>query len=196
MRTAVHSSRITYHVSRITYHVSRITLLSLLFAISYLLSACAMPGDAAPVVKIGVIAPFEGAGRPLGYAVLPAIKAAVAEANTSGKLGRYQVMVVAFNDDLHGPTAAAQAKALALDPEVLAVVGPWSAETVEAVAPILAEAGISMLAAADTPIPPPGEKWGDAALADAATLAGNDARLMLDALAADIRAHGRPTRAG
>ena len=53
-----------------------------------------------------------------------------------------------------------------------------------------------MLAAADTPIPPPGEKWGDAALADAATLAGNDARLMLDALAADIRAHGRPTRAG
>ena len=124
MRTAVHSSRITYHVSRIT-------LLSLLFAISYLLSACALPGDAAPVVKIGVIAPFEGAGRPLGYAVLPAIKAAVAEANTSGKLGRYQVMVVAFNDDLHGPTAAAQAKALALDPEVLAVVGPWSAETVD-----------------------------------------------------------------
>jgi ABC-type branched-subunit amino acid transport system substrate-binding protein len=191
MRTAVHSSCITYHVSRIT-------LLSLLCfaAISYLLSACAMPGDAAPVVKIGVIAPFEGAGRPLGYAVLPAIKAAVTEANASGKFGRYQVMVVAFNDDLHGPTAAAQAKALALDPEVLAVVGPWSAETVEAVAPILAEAGISMLAAADTPIPPPGETWGDAALADAATLAGNDARLMLDALTVDIRAHGRPTRAG
>ena len=34
----------------------------LLFAISYLLSAYAVPGDAAPVVKIGVIAPFEGAG--------------------------------------------------------------------------------------------------------------------------------------
>ena len=129
-------SQFTCHVSRITYHVT-----FLLFAICYLLSACALPGDAAPVVKIGVIAPFEGAGRPLGYAVLPAIKAAVAEANASGKLGRYQVMVVAFNDDLHGPTAAAQAKALALDPEVLAVVGPWSAETVEAVAPILAEAG-------------------------------------------------------
>ena len=97
-----------------------------------------MPGDAAPVVKIGVIAPFEGAGRPLGYAVLPAIKAAVTEANASGKLGRYQVLVVAFNDDLHGPTAAAQAKALALDPEVLAVVGPWSVETVAAAEPILA----------------------------------------------------------
>ncbi len=102
---------------------------SLLFAVCFLLAACALPGDAAPVVKIGVIAPFEGAGRPLGYAVLPAVKAAVAEANASGKLGRYQVMVVAFNDDLHGPTAAAQAQALALDPEVLGVVGPWTAET-------------------------------------------------------------------
>ena len=196
MRTAVHSSRITYHVSRVTYHVSRITLLSLLFAISYLLSACAMPGDAAPVVKIGVIAPFEGAGRPLGYAVLPAIKSAVAEANASGKLGRYQVMVVAFNDDLHGPTAAAQAKALALDPEVLAVVGPWTAETANAAEPILGAAGLASLAATDTAVPPPGEKWGDAALADAAKLAGDNTRVLLDALAADIQAHGRPTRGG
>ena len=134
MKTAVHSSRLTSHVSRLTLPL-------LLFAICYLLSACAMPGDAAPIIKIGVIAPFEGAGRPLGYAVLPAIKAAATEANASGKLGRYQVMVVAFNDDLHGPAAADQAKALALDPEVLAVVGPWSAETVAAAGPILAEAG-------------------------------------------------------
>jgi len=163
---------------------------------SLLVSACALPGDAASVVKIGVIAPFEGAGRPLGYAVLPAIKAAVTEANTSGKLGRYQVMVLAFNDDLHGPTAAAQAQALALDPEVLAVVGPWSAETVAAAEPILVAAGLPVLTSADTSIPPPGEKWGDAALADAAALAGKNTRLMLGALATDIRAHGRPTRAG
>ncbi len=189
MKTAIHSPRFTSHVSRLT-------LLSLLSAISYLLSACAMPGDAAPVVKIGVIAPFEGAGRPLGYAVLPAIKAAVAEANAGGQLGHYQVMVVAFNDDFYASTAAGQAKALALDPEVLAVVGPWSAETVAAAEPILAEAGLPVLVANDTPIPSAGEKWGDAALADAATFAGNDTRVLLDALAADIRAHGRPTRGG
>jgi len=169
---------------------------SLLFAVCYFLSACALPGDAAPIVKIGVIAPFEGAGRPLGYAILPAIKAAVAEANASGKFGRYQVLVVAFNDDLHGPTAAAQAQALAQDPEVLVVVGPWTAETAAAVEPILAEAGLPVLSAADTSVPPPGEKWGDAALADAATLAGTDVRVLLDALAADVRAHGRPTRGG
>jgi ABC-type branched-subunit amino acid transport system substrate-binding protein len=165
-------------------------------AICHLLSACALPGDAAPVVKIGVIAPFEGAGRPLGYAVLPAIKAAVAEVNASGALGRYQVMVVAFNDDLHGPTAAAQAQALALDPEVVGVLGPWSAETAAAAAPILAGAGLPVLTTAATSIPPPGEKWGDAALADAAKLAGDNTRVLLDVLAADIRAHDRPTRDG
>ncbi len=125
--------RITYHVSCITYRGLRF---SLLLAFCYLLSACAMPGDAAPVVKIGVIAPFEGAGRPLGYAVLPAIKAAAAAANARGTLGRYQVLVVAFNDDLHGPTVATQAQALALDPEVVGVLGPWSAETAAAAAPV------------------------------------------------------------
>jgi len=181
---------------KITFHVSRFTLSSLLFAICYLLSACAMPGDAAPVIKIGVIAPFEGTGRPLGYAVLPAIKAAAEEANASGDLGRYRVLVVAFNDDLDAPTAAAQAQALALDPDVLAVVGPWTAETAAAVMPILAEAGLPALVATDVPIPSSGEKWRDEALAQAAALADQDARVLLDALAADIRAHGQPTRSG
>jgi ABC-type branched-subunit amino acid transport system substrate-binding protein len=171
-------------------------LVVLLFAICYLLSACSLPGDAAPVVKIGVIAPFEGAGRPLGYAVLPAIKAAAAEANARGDLGRYRVLVVAFNDDLHGPTAAAQARALALDGEVVAVVGPWSAETVAAAAPILAEAGLPFIARADLALPAAGERWGDAALADAAARAGADARRLLAALADDARRHGRPVRAG
>lgn len=163
---------------------------------SLLVFGCALPGDAAPVVKIGVSAPFEGAGRPLGYAVLPAVKAAVAEANASGALGRYQVLVVAFNDDLHGPTAAGQARALAQDPGVLAVIGPWTAETAAAAGPILAAAGMPVLAETGTAVPPPGERWTDAALAHAATLAGNDARRLLDALAADIRAYDRPTRGG
>jgi len=181
---------------RFTYHASRTTLLPLLFAICYLLSACVMPGDAAPVIKIGVIAPFEGTGRPLGYAVLPGVKAAAEEANASGDLGRYRVLVVAFNDDLDAPTAAAQAQALALDADVLGVIGPWSVETAAAAQPILAEAGLPALVATDVSIPSSGEKWGDAALAQAAALAGQDARVLLDALAADIRAQGQPTRSG
>ena len=181
---------------KFAFHVSRFTLSSLLFAICYLLSACAMPGDAAPVIKIGVIAPFEGTGRSLGYAVLPGVKAAAAEANASGDLGRYRVLVVAFNDDLHAPTAAAQAQALALDADVLGVVGAWSAETAAAAQPILAEAGLPVLVAGWSPVPSSGQKWDATTLAQAATRVHNDAHTLLDALAADIRAHGQPTRSG
>lgn len=195
--------KLTDYVPRSTFYVPRFLFCYLLFAICYLLASCAPPAsqvvsawDAAPVVKIGVIAPFEGMGRPLGYAVLPAIKAAVTEANASGELGHYKVLVVAFNDDLYGPTAASQARALALDPDVMAVLGPWSAETVASVAPILDEASLASVARADLAAPPAGQKWGDAVLSAAAARAGDDARLLLRALAEDIRLHGRPTRGG
>jgi len=168
----------------------------LLFAICCLLAACTLPGDAAPIVKIGVIAPFKGAGRPLGYAMLPAVKAAAAEANARGDLGRTRVLVVAFNDDLYGPTAAAQARALTLDPQVLAVIGPWSAETVAAARPILAAAGLPFIAGGDLAVPAAGERWGDAVLTEAARLAGEDTRRLLAVLADDARRRGHPARGG
>jgi ABC-type branched-subunit amino acid transport system substrate-binding protein len=176
--------------------IACIAICYLLFALCYLLSACALPGDAAAVVKIGVIAPFEGAGRPLGYAVLPAIKAAVAEANARGELGRYRVMVAAFNDDLFGPAAAVQAQALARDPDVVAVIGPWTAETVAAAAPILAQAGLPQVAPPAVVPPAAGESWRDAALAEAAVKAGEETRRLLRSLAEEFQAHGRLSRPG
>ena len=120
-----------------------------------LLTSCAFPGDAAPVLKIGLIAPFEGLGRPLGYAVLPAVKIALAEANGSGALGRYRVALVALNDDLDGQTAAQQAQALAQDADVLAVLGPWTEAAAMDAVPILAQAGIPVLSAAPLADIPP-----------------------------------------
>ncbi len=121
---------------------------ALLFAICSLLASCSLPGDAAPIVKIGLIAPFEGVGRPFGYAVLPAVKAALAEANASGQLGRYRVALVALDDGLAPRAAAAQARALAQDADVIAVLGPWESATAQAATPILAQAGIPALVAA------------------------------------------------
>ncbi len=114
-------------------------------AVLVLLVSCAMPGDAAPVVKVGLIAPFEGLGRPLGYALLSEVRAAVAEANASGAFGRYRVALIALNDDLDPPTAARQAQALAQDDDVLAVIGPFDQATAAAAAPILSAAGIPTL---------------------------------------------------
>jgi ABC-type branched-subunit amino acid transport system substrate-binding protein len=116
-----------------------------LLALAFLPAACTSR-NAAPVIKLGVIAPFEGPGRPLGYAILPAVKEAVREANNRNALGPYRVAVVAFNDDLDPATAADQARALALDSDVLAVIGPFTPETAAAAAPILAAAGVAHLA--------------------------------------------------
>ena len=182
---------VTFHVSRLTFHVASCYLPS---AICYPPARC----PATPRLSSRSASSRRSrarAGR-WGTPSCPRSRRPRPKRTPAAGLGRYQVLVVAFNDDLNGPNAAAQAQALALDPEVLAVVGPWSAETVAAAAPILAAAGLPVLASAGTSAPPPGEKWGDAALADAATLAGDNTRVLLDALAADIRAHGRPTRAG
>lgn len=122
--------------------------LPVVVAVLALIASCVMPGDAAPVVKIGLIAPFEGLGRPLGYALLPEVKAAIANANASAALGRYRVALVALNDDLDPPTAVRQAQALAQDGDVVAVLGPFDQATAAAAAPVLQAAGIPTLVGA------------------------------------------------
>lgn len=152
-----------------------------------LLAACSLPGSAAPVVKLGVIAPFEGEGRALGYAILPPIKEAVAEANASGELGPYRVAVVAFDDSLDPATARRQAVALSHDTSVVGVVGPFSAETIASAAPVLAAASLRsepVVTARFT-----GEDF-----SQEQARAKEAARRLLKALAADIQASGRPTR--
>jgi ABC-type branched-subunit amino acid transport system substrate-binding protein len=152
-----------------------------------LLSACSLPGNAVPVVKLGVIAPFEGRGRALGYAILPGVKAAVAEANAAAEFGPYRVAVVAFNDNLDPATAREQAAALALDPDVIGVVGPFSPETAAAALPVLQQASIPV-----EPVQSAGLLEQD--YPQDAAQAKEAARTLLQALAADIREHGQPTR--
>ena len=50
-------------------------------------------------VKIGLVAPFEGAQRALGYDVLAAVRIAIAEQNAAGGVGGRAVALVALNDE-------------------------------------------------------------------------------------------------
>lgn len=129
-------------------HTPRMSHTSLLCAVVLILSACLMPGDAAPVLKIGLIAPFEGLGRPLGYAVLPAVQKVIESANAGGDLGSYRLLLVALNDELDPAAAAAQAAALAQDASVIAVIGPFTMPTAAQASTVLSAAGIPMLVAA------------------------------------------------
>jgi hypothetical protein len=110
--------------------------------------SCGWRANAPVVVKIGLVAPYEGVGRELGYAILPIVKDELESINKAGSLGPYRVALVALNDDLDPAGAAAQARALALDRDVLAVIGLWSEETARSAVPILEKAGMPVLVSA------------------------------------------------
>lgn len=104
------------------------------------------------VVKIGLIAPFEGPSRPYGYAILAAVKLRLQAWNEGG--GRPQVELVALNDDGDPELAAALAAQLALDPDVLIVLGPAQSHTARRAAPALAAEGLPVLSLAPLPEAP------------------------------------------
>lgn len=95
-----------------------------------------------PTVKIGLVAPFEGVQRSLGYEVLYAVKLAVQERSAQGDVGNYGVELVALSDDGQAATAGRRVQALAADPGVLGALGPWQTATAEAAAPAFAQAGL------------------------------------------------------
>jgi len=52
-----------------------------------------------PVVKLGLLAPFEELYRSDGYAVLPAVQLAISQRNAAGGVAGRQVALVALNDN-------------------------------------------------------------------------------------------------
>jgi ABC-type branched-subunit amino acid transport system substrate-binding protein len=99
-------------------------------------------GSVEPVVKIGLVAPFEGRYRPVGYDVIYSGRLAVRQVNQAGGVGDYRVALVALDDSGDAELAAEVAASLAIDPGVVAVIGHWRPETTAAAGPIYAEAGL------------------------------------------------------
>ena len=119
--------------------------------IIFLLSGCA---SVAPVVKIGLVAPFEGQQRAVGYDVIYSARLAVRQINAAGGIGGYRVALVALDDGGDPEMAREAAQSLALDTAVIAVIGHWQADTTQAAAPIYAAAGLPFLPAGEAPIGP------------------------------------------
>lgn len=116
-----------------------------------LLAATGCQGTA-PVIKIGLVAPFEGQHRAVGYDVIYSARLAVREMNLAGGIGGYRVELVAL-DDAGDPELAQQAAAsLALDSLVVAVVGHWLSPTTAAAAAVYAQAGLPLLAGGVPPL--------------------------------------------
>lgn len=115
-----------------------------------LLAACRAPGATRPTVKIGLVAPFEGRYRFVGYGLFAAVRLALREANAAGGIGHppYSVEMVAYDDGADPEMARQQAEKLAVDPQVVAVIGHFREGTTRAALPVYAREGLPLLAPA------------------------------------------------
>jgi branched-chain amino acid transport system substrate-binding protein len=109
-----------------------------------MLAACY--GSTQPVVKIGLIAPFEELYRADGYAALHAVRLAVEQRNAAGGVAGRQVALVALNDNGRADEAALQARKLGLDQDVMGVIGPLQLDTARGAAPEFARQELPWIA--------------------------------------------------
>lgn len=105
----------------------------------------------APVVKVGLVAPFEGRDRAVGYDVLYSARLAVREINAAGGIDGTRVALVALDDGGRAEFAAQTAESLLIDPNVVAVVGHWLPETTAVARPLYVDGGLAFLAGGAAP---------------------------------------------
>jgi ABC-type branched-subunit amino acid transport system substrate-binding protein len=126
-------------------------LLFLVMVAVLLLSACR---GVDPVIKVGLVAPFEGSHRDIGYDVLYSARLAARQLNAAGGIDGTRVALVALDDSGNPEFAAATADSLIIDPNVVAVVGHWLPETTAVARQHYAESGMAFLAGGGDPYLP------------------------------------------
>ena len=104
--------------------------------ISLSLLACS---STRPVVKIGLLAPFEGLHRESGYEALSAMRAALADY----PLVEVEALPLALDTSADPTQARRAALKMLRDDSVVAVVGPIQARTVSAVADVIAASDLA-----------------------------------------------------
>lgn len=114
----------------------------------FLLIGCA---SVDPVVKVGLVGPFEGADRAIGYDVIYSARLAVREINAAGGIGGYRVALVALDDSGDPQLARDVAASLVIDPAVVAVMGHWTPQTTAVAAPLYAAANLPFIPAGEPP---------------------------------------------
>ena len=114
----------------------------LAFSLFLILPACRRSPQ---VIKIGLVAPFEGENRALGYDAIYAARLAIREINEAGGINGTRIALVALDDSGQVDLARKAARSLTLDPLVVAVIGHGLPETTAAVEAIYTAHGVPLL---------------------------------------------------
>ncbi|MBN1922237.1 MAG: ABC transporter substrate-binding protein [Anaerolineae bacterium] len=109
------------------------------------LSGC-LPPALPRVVKIGLVAPFEGAERDRGYDTIYAARLAIREINAAGGAGGWQLELIAHDDRADPEFAHTAAQNLATDADVVAVIGHFHPDSTAAAQAIYIESELPLLA--------------------------------------------------
>jgi len=105
-----------------------------------------VPGQVLPMVKVGLVAPFEGPQRTIAYDTLFAVKLAIERYNEKVRhTGGPLVELVSLDDGGRAENSQQQAHEMAVDPAVLGVVGPWSVETASSSLPVYQQARLGVV---------------------------------------------------
>ena len=123
---------------------SAIRVLRWFFPVVFLLTACLLP--ALPrVIKIGLVAPFEGRYRYIGYDAIYAARLAVREINAAGGVAGWSLELVAYDDRADPEMARVAARNLVADPDVVATIGHYRQTSTSAAVDVYAAAGMPLL---------------------------------------------------
>jgi ABC-type branched-subunit amino acid transport system substrate-binding protein len=112
-------------------------------ALSLVLSACA---STEPVIKIGLVAPFEGQFRAIGYEAIYAARLAIRQINARGGVRGYRIELVALDDRGEDIRAQEAARQLIIDPQVVVVIGHYRPATTASALEVYCASGLSVVA--------------------------------------------------
>jgi ABC-type branched-subunit amino acid transport system substrate-binding protein len=104
-----------------------------------------------PVVKIGLVAPFEGRYRSIGYEAIYAARLAIREINAKGGINGQRVELVALDDGGEPDKAIEAARQLVIDPQVVAVIGHLRPDSTAAALKIYCDAGLPVIVIESAP---------------------------------------------
>lgn len=123
----------------------RVLCALLLLANLCALTAC-LPPVLPRVLKIGLVAPFEGRYRYVGYDAIYAARLAVREINAAGGVAGWMLELVAYDDRADPELARTTARNLVIDSDVIAVIGHYQQASTAAASAVYAQAGMPLLA--------------------------------------------------
>jgi ABC-type branched-subunit amino acid transport system substrate-binding protein len=116
-----------------------------LLILPLLLTACAPLGVNVNVIKIGLVAPFEGRYRYIGYDAIYAARMAVREINTQGGIDGWRIDLVAYDGRASPQMAQDAARNLTVDRDIIAVIGHYRGKSTAAAQPIYAAANMPLI---------------------------------------------------